>query len=91
MRRISRKRAAAMRVYRKRAAEFLTEHPQCQFPTGCDKRATVVHHRRGRFGARLLDERWWAASCPGHNAFAEEHTGQALDIGWLVPIEGVAS
>lgn len=91
MRARSKKRAALMRIYVKRAAEFLTEHPRCQFPGGCAQRATVVHHRRGRFGARLLDEQWWAASCDQHNAFAEEHTGQALDIGWLVRIEGVAS
>jgi hypothetical protein len=90
MRRESKKRAAAMRVYRKRRDEFLTEHPRCQFPTGCEARATVVHHRRGRFGGRLLDERWWAAACDLHNDFAETHTGEALDLGWLVRIEGVA-
>jgi hypothetical protein len=90
MRPVSRKRAVALRVYRKRRDEFLTEHSGCQFPAGCDQQATVMHHRRGRFGARLLDERWWAASCSFHNDFAETHTGESLDIGWLVRIEGVA-
>jgi hypothetical protein len=57
------------------------------FP-GCGQPATELHHRRGRRGARLLDQAWWAASCATHNDFAETHTGESLDIGWLVRIEG---
>jgi len=91
MRRVSKKRAAALRVYRKRRDDFLTANPQCQFPGGCEQRSTVVHHRRGRFGARLLDERFWAASCDYHNDYAETHTGESLALGWLVRIEGVSA
>jgi hypothetical protein len=68
---------------------FLLGREWCEFPLGCSARATVVHHRRGRFGARLLDIDWWAASCAHHNDYAETNTGHSLAIGWLVPIEGV--
>lgn len=69
---------------------FLEGHPRCEFPAGCEARATVVHHRRGRFGERLVDVDWWAASCDFHNDYAETHTGHSLAIGWLVRIEGAA-
>ena len=90
MRARSPKRAQQMAAYVKRIPGFLALHPMCEFPLGCPARAEVIHHRRGRFGLRLLDEQWWAASCHAHNMFAEEHTGEALDCGWLVRIEGAA-
>lgn len=91
MRAVSKKRAALIRIYAKKRAEFLENRPHCEFPRGCDQRATTIQHLRGRRGVRLLDEAWWAASCLPHNLWAEDHTGEALNIGWLVPVEGVAS
>lgn len=90
MRRVSKKRAALLRIYSKRRAEFLDARPVCEFPQGCNRRATTVQHLRGRRGDRLLDEMWWAASCLDHNLWAEDHTGEALAMGWLVRIESVA-
>lgn len=87
---VSRKRAAQQRVYSKLRAAFLAEHPRCQWPGGCAWPATTVQHLRGRSGERLNDTTWWAASCWPHNAWAEEHTGAALEMGWLVRIEGAA-
>lgn len=78
-----------MRAYRSLIEAFLTAHPTCQFPLGCQQPAVVIHHRRGRFGRRLLDQAWWAASCHEHNQFAEDRTGEALACGWLVRVEGV--
>lgn len=90
MRRESLKRAAELRQYRKMVGPFLAGRPVCEFPEGCEASAVCVHHRRGRFGARLLDVDWWAASCAFHNDYAETHTGHSLAIGWLIRIEGVA-
>lgn len=87
MRARSRKREAMFRIYRKRVALYLAEHPHC---LRCAQPAVTVHHRRGRTGFRLLDETWWAPSCEPCNTWAEEHTGDALATGWLVRIEGVA-
>lgn len=91
MRSVSKKRAVALRVYRRRRDLFLAEHTACEFPAGCDSPSAVVHHRRGRFGARLLDERFWAGSCDFHNDYAETHTGESIALGWLVRIEGVSA
>lgn len=78
------KRAAQERIYRDRAKAFLAEHEWCEFPLGCGRTSTEVHHRNGREGWRLLVEDWWSASCHEHNQFAETHTGEALAIGWLM-------
>jgi hypothetical protein len=91
MRAVAPKRARELREYRPLRDAFLAEHPWCQFPGGCDRATTELHHRRGRRGLRLLDQAWWAASCAMHNDFAETRTGEALDLGWLVRVEGVAS
>lgn len=90
LRRVSPKRRTQERVYSKLRAQFLDAHPWCEFPLGCTERATTVQHIRGRFGARLNDMRWWRASCLRHNLWAEDNTGEALALGWLVRIEGAA-
>lgn len=89
MRRVSKKRAAALRIYAKLRREFLAEHEACEFPLGCTAAATTIQHLRGRRGGRLLRVEWWAASCWAHNSWAEDHTGEALAIGWLHRIESV--
>jgi hypothetical protein len=89
MRRVSKKRAVALRVYTKLRREFLEERNTCEFPLGCTERATTIQHLRGRRGWRLLKVEWWAASCWAHNSWAEDHTGEALAIGWLLRIESV--
>ena len=89
MRARSLKLQRAMRVYRQMVGDFLDQHPTCEFPLGCGKPATSVHHRRGRFGKRLIDQRYWAASCHEHQNYAEERSGAALACGWLIRIESV--
>lgn len=91
MRSRSLKTQRLMREYIPAAEKFLQDHPVCQWPLGCTRASAVVHHRRGRFGRRLVDQRWWAASCHDHNTLAEDQTGTALDCGWLVPIESTAA
>jgi len=90
MRAVSPKRAKQLRVYSQVRRDFLEAHQRCEYPRGCYEPATEIQHRRGRRGARLLDTNWWAASCHFHNMLAEEDTGDALDCGWLVRVEGVA-
>jgi hypothetical protein len=90
MRNRSPKRQKEIREFIPLAVAFLEEHPVCEFPLGCPELSQVVHHARGRFGRRLLDQEWWRGSCTYHNNYAETNTGESLDCGWLVRIEGVA-
>jgi hypothetical protein len=91
MRARSLKRQQLMRIYVRMVGPFLADNPTCQFPLGCAEDATTVHHKRGRFGTRLIDKQWWAASCNAHNTYAETNTGHSLEIGWLIRIEGRAA
>ena len=77
-----------MRLYIPQAMKYLANNETCQYPLGCDQPSVCIHHKRGRFGKRLLDQRYWAASCIEHNDYAETDTGPALACGWLLPIEG---
>jgi hypothetical protein len=84
---VSKKRAALMRVYRKRAAEFLAERPQCAI---CRQRATEVHHMAGRVGPLLLDESRWMPLCRDCHRWATEHPAAAIEQGISLPRVGGA-
>lgn len=86
-------RARQERQYAKQRRVFLNLDDggrRCEFPKGCHAVADTVQHLRGRRGDRLLDETYWAASCLRHNLWAEENTGEAYELGWLIRVEGVA-
>ena len=87
MRRESPQRAREMAIYRHRRLLFLAARGYvCESPWSCGERATTVHHRRGRRGDLLLDERWWSASCLDCNAIKAEqtHTAEAYACNWKV-------
>lgn len=88
---VSPKRAVQLADYAVERVAYLKRHPWCAFPLGCGQRATTVQHLKGREGERLLDQRYWAPSCLPHNLWAEDHTGDALAIRWLLPINQVGT
>lgn len=71
MRRRSKQLESQMRLYRERVVLFLMRNRRCAvFPS---KRATQVHHVRGRQGSLLLDERFWLqVSAEGHDKIHRE-------------------
>lgn len=87
MRRVSKKRAALIRVYMKRRAAFLVANPWCALG-GCE--ATEVHHMAGR-GAALLDESRWLPLCHDHHVYVTEHPQEAYEQGWSLRRVGRAS
>lgn len=56
----SARRSREEREYARLRAEFLEEHPYCEW---CGLYASEVHHRAGRSGRRLNDTARWAALC----------------------------
>lgn len=62
MRRVSKKRAVALRLYAKQRREYLLNHPWC---VRCGGQATEIQHARGRVGSDLLNEKTWRAMCHG--------------------------
>jgi hypothetical protein len=62
----SKKMDKNMVIYNKLRKQFLKEHPICPV-TG--EMATDIHHKRGRLGKLLLDQKFWlAVSRKGHKA-----------------------
>lgn len=60
----SKKMTDQMKIYNRERIEFLKLNPLCVV-TG--KKATQVHHAKGRVGKLLLDKRYWkAVSDEGH-------------------------
>jgi hypothetical protein len=59
---VSPKRKATMKEYKKVRVEYLSAHPICQVD-GCKRFATDVHHRKGRLGHLLCDVTHFLAVC----------------------------
>ena len=81
MRRVSKKREAALRIYTCQRKRFLAEHPRCEI---CAKRASDdVHHTHGRLGANYLDEMTWLAVCRTCHEWIHSHPREAREKHWL--------
>lgn len=83
--RIGNGRRAALRRYAAARAAFLArpENHWCRVFLG--RRATEVHHTRGRAGRFLLDERCWVPVSRAGHRWIHENTAEARRLGWLGP------
>ena len=90
MRKVSSSRAREMRLYYEERAEWLKAHPACMI---CLVRgmtpapATEVHHRFGRVGSLLRDQRGWCASCVHCRDWPHANPREARELGVLGPPE----
>jgi hypothetical protein len=84
---LSTKRASETRTYSrlKRAWMSRSENQICHV-AGCGKKATDLHHSRGRIGRLLNAEEFWMALCRTHHNFVHSNPSQAREMGLLPPI-----
>ena len=78
------KRAKQEREYSKEAKAYKELHPFCQatLPNICTNHTSDVHHKAGRIGALLLNQKYWMPVCrPCHN-WIEEHAKKARALGF---------
>ena len=75
MRTRSKKRAKQEHEYSKKQLLFLENNPTCQV-RGCESSATEVHHKKGRIGDLLTDERYFLAVCRPHHLYIENQRKQ---------------
>lgn len=75
-------RAAETREYNKQVKIFLAKNPRCAvYP---ELPSTQVHHKKGRTGKYLLDQRYWlAVSDKGHDKIHNYHNW-ALEKGFKI-------
>lgn len=79
---MSKKRQKTSRIYREMAKAFLIANGICQV-TLCTKKATQVHHTRGRRGSNYLDMTTWMAVCPGCHESIHQYPQWAKEAGYL--------
>ena len=91
IRKISRKRAAEQQRYKVARLAFLAEFPICANPKcgkDCDppkppRKATDIHHTRGRIGRLYLNSRYWRPVCRRCHDFINENPAAARALGLL--------
>lgn len=77
---MSKSRAAQMREYAKLKKEFLAKHKKCAIWP--HKKATDLHHSKGRRGKLLLDQRYWIPLCREMHSWVHSHPGEARTMSW---------
>jgi hypothetical protein len=80
----SKKRSKQEQEYHKKRKVFLANPKNllCNAKApGCTKIAKVIHHKKGRIGNLLTDEKYWLATCSHCNMWIEENSQQAREMG----------
>jgi hypothetical protein len=96
LKRVSTKRSKELKEYSKLRKAYLEAHPYCEVymaeygleykggPVDAPK-ATDIHHRRGRWGSRLNDTRYWLAVCRAMHEDIHNDPKWAYEQGYLLP------
>jgi len=97
MRQYSPARAREMAKYRKEAKEFIRWHREAGIlcpvalalmenkePRPSDYQVEDVHHKKGRVGKLLRDQRYWLAVSRWGHEFIHSHPNIARKMGWLI-------
>jgi hypothetical protein len=71
------KRAAEEKLYLKKKKEYLTAHIRCEVK-GCNRVSEDVHHKKGRVGKLLYNEKYFMAVCRNH------HTEIEINVDWAI-------
>ena len=79
IRKVSRKQASRLRDYQKVRLEFLGDNPFCKV---CGKRASDIHHKKGREGNLLTNKSYFLAVCRTCHQYIELHPEWAKEKGY---------
>lgn len=75
---VSEKRKHELAVYKKLKPIYMEEHPNC---VRCGKKATDIHHGKGRAGKMLNIMYYWRAVCRPCHTWIETHPIDAIEQG----------
>jgi len=81
LRPISKKRAKQNKQYSIYRNLYLTNHSACEI---CGKKATQIHHKKGRFGERLNDMNYFMSVCHTCHEWIHRNPLEAYAKGYLV-------
>lgn len=77
----SEKRKKANKDYKKIAKAYLIAHPKCEV-RGCNKISEEIHHKRGRVGDLLLNDKFFLAVCRDCHREIEQSPTWAKEQGY---------
>jgi len=78
---VSAKRRDELTIYAKKRKAFLAKHPRCAvYPR---RKATDIHHMRGRAGRLFLSEDYWLPVCREAHVKIGNEPKWARDNGYL--------
>jgi hypothetical protein len=77
------KRKVEEKLYLKKKKEYLTAHIRCEVK-GCNRVSEDVHHKRGRIGKLLYNEKYFMAVCREHHTEIEMNPDWAIKNGYSV-------
>jgi len=82
----SEKRSKEERLYTAKRLLFLAEKPMCEACISgvCTRRATEVHHKKGRIGELLLNILFWLAVCHECHEYIENNRTFAIEQGFSI-------
>jgi hypothetical protein len=82
IKKVSLKRSDSLKEYRVESAIFIKENPVCGMNLpGCTKKATQVHHKKGRENDLLLKKEFWMPGCDSCHTWCTEHSKEAIELG----------
>ncbi len=78
------KRSKEEKIYLGKRIIFLSKYPMCQahIPGVCTNVSCTVHHKAGRIGDLLCDERYWLACCMSCHNFIERNVTWSKEMGF---------
>lgn len=80
LRKVSKKRSSDLVKYNKAKKEYLDSHERCEI-CECFK-ARVIHHKKGRLGPLLWDQRYFMALCEPCHDTVETKKEWAMKMGY---------
>jgi hypothetical protein len=78
---VSNKRKDQEKVYKKAREEYLTNNARCE---RCNNPATEIHHKNGRNGKRLYDNRFFMSICRDCHQYVHNNPKESREKGWLL-------
>jgi hypothetical protein len=81
LRPVSKKRAKQNKIYSETRKLYLEKYPFCDC---CGKKATQIHHKRGRFQDRLNDTEHFMAICHSCHEWIHRNPMEAYAKGYLL-------
>lgn len=87
IRSVSRSRSRDLALYRRLRSPYLIAHPRCCYP-GCRRKATQIHHTRGKIHGLLCMVEFWKPICFEHHDWVTWHPRESRAMG-LICEEGL--